>query len=246
MEHMEHLEQGKGIKDLACSRHLEQTQETWNSPESETLAAFARRLGVARSTVTRAAQAGRLVLDAAGQVAIEPSLRAWHASRGGRDDVAQRHAQARGAPIPPATPGKRPSGPIPAAVAPATADATPPATGAAAPDADDAARSTHQARTLHWQNETLQVEIDLACGRRLDRFATLSEARGLGGTLRGAVERLIDQVAPRVAVATSPADRQRLLRNEVLAVKRELRKEFRNALRRLAANAGASTQEPTP
>ena len=70
----------------------------------ESKAAFARRLGVNKSTVTRAAEAGRIVLTPRGQVEVEKSLERWHATKGARSDVAARHAEKRGADIPEAAP----------------------------------------------------------------------------------------------------------------------------------------------
>lgn len=205
-------------------------EQTWNktdAAETETLAAFARRLDVARSTVTRAAQAGRLVLDAQGLVLIQASLTAWHASRGGREDVAQRHAKARGRAIP-----------LPAAQTAPSAPMSPPASASAGegeqPQAEDPGRATFKAQLLGWQNKTLRVELDRLSGRRLEREATLREASGLGATLRAAVERLIDQTAPRLAVATGAAERARLLGNEIKGVRRMLKAEYPRALRRLA------------
>ena len=62
----------------------------------ESKAAFARRLGVSRSTVTRAAQSDRLVINVDGLVLINESLAKWESTKGARSDVEQRHAQNRG------------------------------------------------------------------------------------------------------------------------------------------------------
>lgn len=248
MEHLEHLEQMNKNNDLACSKHLEQQQETWNTATAEPQAAFARRLGVARSTISRAAQAGRLVLTEAGLVVIEPSLRAWHGSKGGRDDVAQRHAQARGRAIPQAALQNAAGGPTPASVPAERAEGRAPAAppGADGADADDAAepsRAQWQARTLHWQNLALHLELDRMRGRRLERAAVLDEAQSLGNTLRAAVDSLIDQTAPRLAVAATPEERSRLLRNELAKVRRALRVEFPRSLRRLVERRAQVTPE---
>src|SRR5574337_1226193 len=118
----------------------------------ESRAAFARRLGVARSTITRAAQNGRLVLIGE-EIDVEASLARWHATAGARSDVAARHAAQRG-------------------------------------------------------------------------------ALALGATLRSAIERLIDQTAPRLAVLPA-AERQALLAAEIAPLRRLLRGEFPRALRRI-------------
>ncbi len=67
--------------------------------------AFAARLKVNRSTVTRWAESGRLVLDPAGDVLVEESLARLRETSAGRDDVAARHATNRGAAIPEAAAG---------------------------------------------------------------------------------------------------------------------------------------------
>jgi len=185
--------------------------------ETETMAAFARRLGVARSTVTRAAQAGRLVLDGEGRVCILASLQSWHATAGGRDDMARLHAEARGQQIP-------------AAAGPAQSPAP-----AAAPDEAPAGadRARHRAEPQRWRNASLRLEMDLEDGRRFHRAAAVAEANALGGALRSAVERLIDQTAPRLAAVQGAADRRRLLQQELAKVRRQLRRELPAALRRL-------------
>ena len=66
-----------------------------SAPAFLTRAQFARLLGVNRSTVTRWADAGRLVLLPDGSVDAEASLGRIRATSGGRDDVAARHAAQR-------------------------------------------------------------------------------------------------------------------------------------------------------
>lgn len=78
---------------------------------------LAKALGVNRSAITRAAQAGRLVpasdasLAALGWYEADASLARFAATRGGRLDLVDRHAAAR-APVAPA-PGPEPSAPAP-------------------------------------------------------------------------------------------------------------------------------------
>jgi transcriptional regulator with XRE-family HTH domain len=219
-------------KNLGGSRLPEQADEARNKAQTEHLAAFARRLGVNRSTVTRAAQAGRLSLTPEGLVLIEPSLQRWHASRGGRDDVAARHAEARGQGIPLPGAESAPGSPVAGLVA-----------GATAPETDGASRAQHQAVALHWQNELLRLQLQIEAGQQLPREALLAELQGLGATLRGAVERLVDQVAPRLAVATDPAERRRLLLRELRSVRHQVRHEFPRALRRLVQTTRSSSPE---
>ena len=62
-----------------------------------TQAEFARHIGVARSYVTALKKADRLVLNAIGNVLVEESKkRIAETADPNRDDVAARHAEARG------------------------------------------------------------------------------------------------------------------------------------------------------
>lgn len=243
----------KEINDLSCDGYPAQAEKPHHTaentpadPGAETLAAFARRLGVNRSTVTRAAQAGRLVLTADGRVAIAASLARWHATRAGREDVAQRHAEARGATIPLAAPQNAPLGPVAGLGGAATAPATPAADGAEG-------RAHAAALTVHWQNQLLMLELGAATGAQLPREALLAELNGLGAALRGGVERLVDQLSPRLAAATGAEARHRLIQAEVRHLRRQLTREFPRALRRLTPDAAAplsipadTTQESQP
>jgi hypothetical protein len=65
----------------------------------ETMAAFARRLGVQKSYVHRMKTEGRLVLTEDGRVDVEKSLQRLHDTGGARPDVAERNAEKRGRPI---------------------------------------------------------------------------------------------------------------------------------------------------
>lgn len=207
---------------------------------AETMAEFARRLGVARSTVTRAAQAGRLALRPDGRVWVAASLARWHGTRGGRDDMAALHAAARGGAIPHPHHHPRPENAATARLggpagmlqqqgANATGPAAPAGEPAMAPD-----RMAHQMARERWRNAALQLDIDVARGARVSRAAAVTEAGGLGAMLRAAVERLIDQTAPRVAAAGGDAGEQRrVLAAQVWRVRAEIRRELPRALRRL-------------
>lgn len=185
----------------------------------ETRADFARRLGVNRSTITRAAAAGRLVLDGT-LVDVEKSLLRWEQTKGGRLDVEARHAADRAA---------RGVTPSPAARKPATARSA----GAEDEDEGAAGRIDHKATCLHYENEKLRLAMDLRLGARFPAYAVNREAHALGATLRSAIERLIDQTAPRLAVMTAAEDRATLLRAEAAALRTLIRGEFPRALRRL-------------
>lgn len=234
-------------KDLACSGYLEQASEARNTAENspagvdsdrENLAAFARRLGVNRSTVTRAAQAGRLVLAADGRVCIAASLARYHGTRGGRDDVAQRHAEARGHGV---------AGVAGGATWPGDARIGPQANDQEAGEGDVPAagsRAAWEALKVRWQNAELLLALELESGARIPRQTVLQEAQGLGALLRATVERLVDQTAPRLAAAGASADRRRILAAEIATARRALLREFRSAARRLGPDGVAVRLAP--
>ena len=212
----------------------------------ETPAAFARRLGVHKSTISRAIAAGRLVLDG-GFLDVEVSLRLWQATKPGlRPDVLARHAAKRSPAIPEA---------IPAAAAPRSAPETasdaqddgdagtdpdrlldgdedgefsPPAAAAGSPRLADYTQAL-----LAAQNALARLSIQLRTHKRYPADAIHDEAQALGATLRGALERLVDQTAPRLAVQRDPSARRALLVEQVKALGRTLRREMPRALRRL-------------
>lgn len=192
----------------------------------ENKAAFARRLNWNRSTVTRAAQAGRLVMVGK-MVDVEASLARLKATEGGRTDVAARHATERGAPVSQAA-GTIVAGHT-AAQAPCTAENDTPAMA----DADGAGRARYKAITLQFENQQIKLGMAMARGLRFTRKDVAREATALGAIVRSAVERVIDQTAPRLAVMTDDDRRRHLLAAELRAVRRALRTEFPRALRRL-------------
>lgn len=194
----------------------------------ETRAEFARRCGVNRATVTRWADAGKLVLLDDGRVDAEASLHRLAETRGGRGDVAARHAAQRGAAIPTPQGGRK--------NAPA-ADTVPAPAGFEA----DGGRAKWQRIGLHFGNQQIKLDIALRRGLRYALDDAKREALGLGATVRAAVERLIDQTAPRLAVMDDPLARRLLLGREIARIRRMVRGELPRALRRMrqAAKVGA-------
>lgn len=212
----------------------------------ETKAAFARRLGVNKSTVTRAAQAGRLVMQGE-MVDVAQSLARWQGTRGGRLDVAERHAAQRGRgvsvgvmPAPgaeKATAGR--FGGLAGLVAgnePAQLDED-----GEGEDDDGASRTQYKAMRMFFENEAIKLEMALRRGQRYPLDAVKREASGLGATLRASVERLIDHTAPRLAAEQRPEARLSLLHAEVAALSRAMRQEFVQALRRLRQPQGVKS-----
>ncbi|UXY13847.1 hypothetical protein N8I74_10990 [Chitiniphilus purpureus] len=184
---------------------------------TESQADFARRLNVSRKTITVAKQAGRLVMRD-GMVLVAASLARYHATAGGRADVAARHAAERG-------------NAIPMLASAATGAVTSPET--AGNEQIDADRTRYKAIALHADNQLVKLEMQQAAGQRFPLESVKHEALGVGGTLRAAIERLIDHTAPRLVATLDQAERRRIVAAEVDAIRTQLRAEFPRALRRL-------------
>lgn len=204
--------------------------------------ALRARMGraVAPSTVTRWGQDGKIVL-VDGQVDVAASLERLEQLGVGkmRPDVSARHATET------AHKGAQTSSPIPnhhpwkknatEALGNATAGAT---------ETDDMSFAEHvaevnQSKTrykaigLHYENQGIKLGMALSRGMRYYRADVRDEAHGLANALRAAVERLIDQAAPRLAVVSGHADRGLLLKREAAKVRRLIDLEYPNSLRRL-------------
>jgi len=225
----------------------------------ESKAAFARRLGVNKSTITRAAQAGRLVLRGR-LVDVAASLERWHATQGSRPDMAAHHATRRGQPIP-APCQNRVNGDLSAST---TDPHLPPgndcetalqsdtallkgiqdATGTVhiqdVPETGEESahqRDYHIAR-LRLENATIALNMALNSGLRHLREAVRDEAYALGAALQSGLERLIDQTAPRLAASRDQATRRTLLQRECAALAANLKTEFERSARRLRDSGG--------
>ena len=184
------------------------------------MAEFARIAGVNRSTVTRWRQAGRLAMDDHGRVLVDESLARIQATVGGRTDVAERHAAERGTELP---------------EAPSTAEQ--PTTTAGRGEATAGGnRKDWKRLALYYENQGIRLERSLRRYERYNRAAVRRELEAIGGTLRAAWERLVDEVAPQARIA-SPAERRRLLERQEQQIRRVLRSELARALYRLRADA---------
>lgn len=195
----------------------------------ESKAAFARRLGVNKSTVTRAAEAGRIVLTPRGQVDVEKSLERWHATKGSRSDVSDRHAEKRGADIPKAAPIEK---------NPPKAPKTSPDDSLPGAEPAGGSRARYKLAALHYENQSIKLEMALRRGLRYPLALVKQESGSLGATMRAAIERIIDQTAPRLAVMRDDIERRRLIDAEVRRVRWMLKRELPRALRRMRAAGG--------
>jgi len=193
----------------------------------ESPAAFARRLGVHKSTVSRAIAAGRLVL-VSGQLEIADSLRRWQDTKpGARPDVLARHAAKRK--------------PVDVVACPAAEIAPRAPESAAMEDSGEHSTSSiaepgigdYTQQLLTAQNALARLSISLRTFRRYPLATIEREAQALGSTLRGALERLVDQTAPRIAVCSDDGARAAVLAAEIVRIRQTMRREMPRALRRL-------------
>lgn len=197
--------------------------------EKESRAAFARRMGVNKSTVTRWGEAGRLV-EQDGLVLVAETMARVAATTAHRNDVAARHAAGRGAGIPTPQPG--------AQNAPKTTDSIPGDSVTAAGDVGGGlpaggGRQRYQALTMQYENQSIKLEMALRRGLRFPRETVKREANGLGATIRAALERLIDLSAPQLTAEKGEAERRRLIAAEVNKVRWMVKREFPRALQRM-------------
>lgn len=215
----------------------------------ETRAQFARRMGqrmgreIARSTVTRWAEQGRIVGAKGGKIDVAASLARLDQTATGqlRPDVSARHARETRSPISKPTPAeknapKRPFSP------PADSESN---AGEQADDPDDAAiaspdRVRYKALALQAENGLVKLGLALQRGLRFYVSDVKAETHGIGGTLRAALERLIDQTAPRLAIAT-PAARSQLIEQEIRRVRAIVNREYPRAIRRARTAARGKT-----
>ncbi|MFW6021406.1 MAG: hypothetical protein ACOCPR_04895 [Guyparkeria sp.] len=198
-----------------------------STPRTETKARFAERLGVHRSTITRAAKQGRIVCDLQGRVLVEDSLQRWHDTAGPRTDMQAAHAQRRGQPIPGA--GSAQSGGHSSGHDHDTATGLP---ATALIDAEGE-RARWQAHTLHWTNSRTRLDIELDLRKRVMIDDVTRAAEAMGGAARSGIERLVDELAPRLTVTTDPAERRDLLAAGLHQLTDRLRDEHRRAIDRL-------------
>lgn len=204
----------------------------------ETKAAFARRIGINKSNVTRAAQAGRIVLTPGGMVDVEKSVQRWYETKGGRDDVAARHAENRGA-VGSVGGAKAENG----TVGPKTATSAQLAgEGNATGGGDGNTRTRYKAVAMQYENQSIKLEMALRRGLRYPLALVKRESLGIGSSLRAAVERVIDQCAPRLAVMTNDLDRRRLLDAELRRLRWMVKSELPRALRRMRASGQAGAK----
>lgn len=176
---------------------------------TESKSAFARRLGVAASYITKLAQAGRLiVID--GQIEVETSLALIEQTRDpNRDDVRQRHARGRDE--------KRQGKPVALPPARVVRQQAKQAPQPAAKPMLKAASVFRKARAdqMHYQARMAEMRLAQLQGKLVDVAIVRESATNDGTMLRTLLENLPDLIAPRLAPVRDPAQAARIL-NEYL------------------------------
>ena len=218
--------------------------------QTENASAFARRLGVNRSTICRAIQSGRLICDDRGLLDVQINLERWaQTASGKRPDVAQRHQNARSdedrAKHEAALAIRAARDRAEHAIDPLDLDqdrARDPVDQDMTIDDDEVGGAIAiEPGTLAWygaqkiraQNRLVLLGMALRAHRSYPLDGIEREAAALGGILRSAFDRLVDQTAPRLAIERSAEGRRAMIEAEIAEVRRIFRREFPRALRRL-------------
>ena len=157
----------------------------------ETQTEFARRIGKAKSWVTKLKGDGRLVMSPEGLVDVEASLARIAQTGGGRPDVAERHAAERQAP---------------AAAGGQVSDA-----GKGRQRINHSTLNEAKARKEAALAEQEEIKLQRMRGEVVDRETVDDALRFIGGAVRAAFDVLPDQTAPLVAPVTDLAEVHALL-----------------------------------
>lgn len=178
---------------------------------TETRAAFAARMGVNKSTVTRWDQAGRIVLTVDGLVEVEQSLTLIQQTKGTRDDVAARHAAQRRADM--SRPAQSEGSPSEALATAATTAATSSATPKQKSDLNEAAiaKAMAESRRVIALADKEEMERDRLAGNLIARDDVDAAMKFIGATVRSLIDVMPDQVAPLVAPVSDLSEVQQIL-----------------------------------
>lgn len=199
----------------------------------ESKAAFARRLGCARSWVTQLAKLGRIVETPEGRVDVEASMARMEATKDpAHAAVAARHAADRGAVLADA-PDARSAGSTPAAAAtPGHVEADAEDSAVAASDPSFASWRTRRERAAALKAEQ---ELDESAGRLMRRDEVLAAGATAAATLRTAADDWADHIAPTLV---GQADASRIV-SALRAGVHELLADYARRLEALAERAAA-------
>lgn len=194
--------------------------------ETMSQSAFARHIGKSRQYVAKLKTDGRLVMDDAGRVLVNESLDMILATKGARDDVADRHADHR----------------VAKENAPADTDAQ--------PQEENAPESEIISEGLTLKEVTMRIKLaemrdkeassqirEIEARAKAGEFVAIEDAdaamKFIGATVRGLLDVFPDQVAPIVAPITGLDDCHAMLqeqcRNVLVSLGQAIEKQ-RNSL----------------
>lgn len=186
-----------------------------NEPQAVTQAEFARILGVQRSYVTALKKAGRLVLNAIGNVLVEESKRRI-AETGdpNRDDVAARHAAARGQEVA-VDGGKREE----------TDDE---------PEADGGSHDYQKSRAKkeHYLAEQARIEFEQRTGKLVEKADVEAAVADIVTAFRQGLENMPHRTAPELVGKDLDAIRA-LLKLEIHGALADMEREFSKRLKQI-------------
>ncbi len=182
-------------------------------PKAVTQAEFARIIGKARSYITALKKADRLVLNAIGYVLVEESKkRIADTADPNRDDVAQRHAEARGdAQV---NPEKEPK----------TEDET--------PAGHDYQRS--RAQKEHYLAEQARIDFEKSIGKLIEKSDVAAAIEDVTSVIRQALENMPHRTAPECVGKDIDAIRA-TLKQEVHGALADMEREFSKRLEKMGS-----------
>lgn len=184
-----------------------------------TKSAYAKQHGWSPAYVTKLIAQGRVVLDDSNRILVAESDAKIAETAGARGDVADRNSaerkQKKSGKAAPLSDLKIPLDELP-----------------------EGSRAKYKAVTMNFENQSQKLSMALAQGIRFDLAEVREEALGIGNTLRAAIERLIDTTAPRLAIAKTLEERERILQLELAAMRKTMKNAFPRAFLRLAKQKG--------
>jgi hypothetical protein len=195
-------------------------------PKSEKFSAFARRLGVGPSYITKLRHDGRLVLTEDGkQVRVAESLARIEDTRDeNRDDVRARHAKEK----------KQKAGaaavvgpPAPAALARAAGDKK--------PRAERSKFSDYRTRKMLADAELAEMERDKIRGTLVQLDTVSAAGVEVGTVLSVVLDNLVDQLAPLVAPVSDEERCRQILRDHIDVIRKETAERIERLGQQLAA-----------
>lgn len=194
---------------------------------TETKSQFAKRINRAPSYITELISHGRIVLSENGNlVEVEQSLaRLEETASHSRQGVAAFHESRRAQKKPPQAPEVKPE----VTDAPKKRGRKP----RGSDEVDEHSRQFYERVYQGAKNNIKQLEFDMSYGRRFAMVDVKKEGQAIGNSVRAALERLVDSLAPRLALISSKQEKKQLIEQEIKQLRRVIKGEFPRAFRRL-------------